>query len=294
MPSEIQYQKVAGNETHQSEIEPIDVESTENLPLVEPSSSAVVPYVVSAVDEEDDAELSDHDHAVIEALKAPPQRRIDGGDEIIEESSAAAGASSGIRPATSSIGMGNDGVFANIPAKPDNEVKETEEPPPYAEAAQDSVPPYYDTTILSDDPDEVMIEGLAVGSSFSFIWNMMIAMTFQFVGFMLTYLLHTSHASKNGSIAGLGITLIQYGLYLRSKDFRDDEYAFYSSQGDGSSSADQAAKAAADSDAEWAHSSIISFVLMILGWFLVIRATTEYIRIRRILSVIMATPDGSV
>lgn len=34
---------------------------------------------------------------------------------------------------------------------------------------------------------------------------------------MLTYLLHTTHAAKNGSRAGLGITLIQYGLYLRTR-----------------------------------------------------------------------------
>lgn len=119
-------------------------------------------------------------------------------------------------------------------------------------------------------------------------------MAFQFVGFLLTYLLHTSHAAKNGSKAGLGITLIQYGLYLRSKEFREDEYSYYSRQGDGSTAADQAAQAAADSDSEWGHNSIVSFLLMLVGWFLVIRSTGEYIRIRRILSVIMATPDGAV
>ena len=43
-------------------------------------------------------------------------------------------------------------------------------------------------------------------------------MSFQFVGFLLTTLLSTSHAAKNGSRAGLGITLIQYGLFLQSHD----------------------------------------------------------------------------
>ena len=38
---------------------------------------------------------------------------------------------------------------------------------------------------------------------------------FQFVGFMLTYLLHTTHAAKLGSRAGFGITLIQYGFAMR-------------------------------------------------------------------------------
>lgn len=42
-------------------------------------------------------------------------------------------------------------------------------------------------------------------------------MSFQFVGFLLTYLLHTTHAAKFGSRAGLGVTLIQYGFYLRQQ-----------------------------------------------------------------------------
>jgi len=294
--SDHQYQQVAGEEPHQPENDnpnSLAREPPETTPLVEAPSSPV-PYHVSAVDD-DDTELEQHDELVVNALKAPITRRDFGIDEIIEEPALGSSSGAGEGPRTTpALGMGNDGVFMNIPAKPDTDAKEVEEPPRYEEAARDSVPPYNDTTILSDDPDETLVEGLAVGSSFSFILNMMIAMTFQFVGFMLTYLLHTSHAAKNGAIAGLGITMIQYGLYLRSKDFRDDEYAFYAGQGDGSTAAEKAAKAAADNDAEWAHSSVVSFVLMIIGWFLVIRATSEYIRIRRILAVIMSTPDGSV
>ena len=40
---------------------------------------------------------------------------------------------------------------------------------------------------------------------------------FQFIGFLVTYLLHTTHAAKYGSRAGLGLTLIQYGFYSRSR-----------------------------------------------------------------------------
>ena len=46
---------------------------------------------------------------------------------------------------------------------------------------------------------------------------------------MLTYLLHTSHAAKYGSRAGLGITLIQYGLYSRESD----NSGFVGYEGDG-------------------------------------------------------------
>jgi len=38
---------------------------------------------------------------------------------------------------------------------------------------------------------------------------------FPFVGFILTYLLHTSHAAKYGSRAGLGLTLIQYRILFK-------------------------------------------------------------------------------
>ena len=42
----------------------------------------------------------------------------------------------------------------------------------------------------------------------NFVWNALVSVAFQFVGFILCYLLHTSHAAKQGSRAGLGINLI--------------------------------------------------------------------------------------
>jgi Protein of unknown function (DUF2370) len=64
----------------------------------------------------------------------------------------------------------------------------------------------------------MIIDSLPVGSVFAFLWNLLVSVSFQFVGFLLTYLLHTTHASKYGSRAGLGITLIQYGFYMRSPE----------------------------------------------------------------------------
>lgn len=46
---------------------------------------------------------------------------------------------------------------------------------------------------------------------------MLVSISFQFVGFLLTYVLHTTHAARLGSRAGLGITLIQYGFALRNQ-----------------------------------------------------------------------------
>jgi hypothetical protein len=58
---------------------------------------------------------------------------------------------------------------------------------------------------------DMIIDDLPSGSVWVFLVNMFISFFFQFVGFLLTFLLHTSHAAKYGSRAGLGLTLIQYG-----------------------------------------------------------------------------------
>ena len=62
----------------------------------------------------------------------------------------------------------------------------------------------------------MIIDDLPTGSFFTFCLNVFFSFFFQFVGFLLTYLLHTSHAAKFGSRAGLGLTLIQYGFYSRA------------------------------------------------------------------------------
>lgn len=50
-----------------------------------------------------------------------------------------------------------------------------------------------------------------------------VSMSFQFVGFFLTYLLHTSHATKNGSKAGLGFTFMSMGYQmLQGKSLTED------------------------------------------------------------------------
>ena len=103
-----------------------------------------------------------------------------------------------------------------------------EVPPSYAQAQADAVPSYWETTIhapsAANTPGDVIIDSLPTGSLFSFLWNMLVSISFQFVGFLLTYLLHTTHAAKLGSRAGLGITLIQYGFAMRGRgDFNGSD-----------------------------------------------------------------------
>lgn len=123
-------------------------------------------------------------------------------------------------------GLLNDGVFSNMMAKPtvnnaDADLQ-NDVPPTYEEAAADSTPPYWESTVFSPYGDGVFVDGLPVGNMINFIWNLMVSSAFQFVGFLLTYLLHTSHAAKEGSRAGLGITFMSYGYYM----IPDDHFIF--------------------------------------------------------------------
>lgn len=222
-------------------------------------------------------------------------------------------------------GTSNDGVFANVTAKPtvptrirdgkhgtasksvlvlndiflgDNTYLVPEDagndaPPSYATAQADAVPPYWETTVHApfspDSAGEMIIDSLPTGSLFSFSWNMLVSVSFQFVGFLMTYLLHTTHAARLGSRAGLGITLIQYGFALRGKidgergdwdSWRDptrptfatgaEADAWYSEHAatingtsplpSGPMPDDQTPSAVADATAEW-----LSFFLMTVG-----------------------------
>ncbi|PGH28740.1 hypothetical protein GX50_08515 [[Emmonsia] crescens] len=204
-------------------------------------------------------------------------------------------------------GTTNDGVFANLAAKPERGEKTEDLPPTYEQAAADATPPYWETTIIAPgmSSDEVYVDGLPVGSVFSFIWNGMISTSFQLVGFLLTYLLHTTHAAKNGSRAGLGLTLVQYGFYMKGSseiNRPSDPDGGYASPPDPNrhdfdpskvgqpgydSGTDSGSKPLAGiTTSEW-----ISYILMIVGWFILIRSISDFLRARRHEQLVLQSPD---
>ncbi|OCH94055.1 hypothetical protein OBBRIDRAFT_723532 [Obba rivulosa] len=217
-------------------------------------------------------------------------------------------------------GTSNDGVFANVTAKPSRPIRiqdgdetylvpedaQKDAPPSYAAAQADAVPPYWETTIhapsAATTSGEVIIDGLVTGSLFSFLWNMLVSISFQFVGFLLTYLLHTTHAAKLGSRAGLGITLIQYGFAMRSSVEYSDQESWWKPADQPRPTFDTAAEAeeyfknlnatAADtmpSDAAPppglligdATSEWLSFLLMTIGWFILLTSLLSFWRVKR-------------
>lgn len=145
------------------------------------------------------------------------------------------------------------------------------------------------------------IDGLPVGSLFSFIWNGMISMSFQLVGFLLTYLLHSSHAAKNGSRAGLGVTLIQYGFYMKGTNSGPGAGGMPGSQ-EGQGYATPPDPNAHDFDpntvtdggsggVEIAGSEWAAYILMTVGWFILIRAVSDYLKARKHEQLVLQSPD---
>ncbi|KAG1752660.1 uncharacterized protein EDB91DRAFT_1103720 [Suillus paluster] len=231
-------------------------------------------------------------------------------------------------------GTRNDGVFSNVAAKPSQGVRVQEgdnvylvpeessntAPPSYAAAQADAAPPYHTHSIFLPSSlnshtltqGYVAVDGLPTGTLFSFLWNALISTTFQFVGFVLTWVMHTTHAARYGSRAGLGVTLIQWGFGLRAR--LDDvngtglasdpadawpSSAFASTQDaeewananptitsdDDIISWTNSADGGADGNVGFLNSTAanewLSFFLMTAGWFLLLTSAFGFWRVKR-------------
>lgn len=129
-------------------------------------------------------------------------------------------------------------------------------------------------------------------------------MSFQLVGFLLTYLLHTSHAAKNGSKAGLGITLVQWGFGMRASRSPSGSPApdptnpnFGAGQPPDPNNHDFDPDKAADGAGGDAAGSLgaqefVAYALMIVGWFVLIRAIGEYLKARRHEQLVLSSSEG--
>lgn len=213
----------------------------------------------------------------------------------------------------------HDGVFANTQANDDDEDKPTDETPPsYEEAAADATPPYWATTILHPGyAEEVFIDGLPVGSPISFLWNMTVSSVFQFIGFVLTYLLHTSHSAKQGSRAGLGLTVFQIGMYMRNGNgspttdyssvpahqFVPSDPNHFDVGGYGSNIPGSAVIPTMEhvdpgqkEQEQAAHAKNVfwSGIIMIVGALVILKALWDYHRARRMENIVLQTPQHVV
>jgi hypothetical protein len=136
-------------------------------------------------------------------------------------------------------------------------------------------------------------------------------MSFQIVGFLLTYLLHTTHAAKNGSRAGLGATLVQYGFTMkgaagigRGSDASgapsDAGAVFAGTPADPNThDFDPATEGSSSGFEQGVNSGLgaitgsdwFAYILMIVGWFILIRALGDFLRARRHEQLVLQSPD---
>ncbi|KAG1455287.1 hypothetical protein G6F56_007104 [Rhizopus delemar] len=147
--------------------------------------------------------------------------------------------SSSSHTAPAILPVSSDGVFSNISAKPETDSKKLDETPPtYEEAAADATPPYWQTTIIAPaGMGDIVLQG---------------------------------------SRAGLGISLVQTGFYIRSRGtLEGDDY--YNSE-------EQENK---DNSVE---ADVIAYMLMLLGWFVVIRSVADYLRAKQMEKIICSEP----
>lgn len=126
-----------------------------------------------------------------------------------------------------------------------------------------------------------------------------ISLSFLFPGFLLTYLLHTTHAAKNGSLAGLGLTLVQYGFYMRTgKDAANPDEAnpgqFAGGVPDPNSHNFDPNAPTGDQGGSTSNGvgsgDFISYGLMIIGWLITLKSVTAFLRARREEQLVLASP----
>jgi hypothetical protein len=67
----------------------------------------------------------------------------------------------------------------------------------------------------------MIIDELPTGPFVTFLFTTLISWFFQFPGFLLTYLLHGTHAGRFGSQAGLALTLIQLGFGNTAREYEE-------------------------------------------------------------------------
>ncbi|KAJ2000987.1 hypothetical protein GGI06_005874 [Coemansia sp. S85] len=294
------------------------LEQLDEFELQEPAESSVAAYhgeaeqsltrdshtnvVPSAMDSDDEGDDSDDDYKDTSAGDTNAQPRPPRTEEAVAAAPAVGSSNPGGAQGAAARSAGpnpTDGVFANLAAKPElylgyDDKVPTESLPTYQDIygpQSNSAPPYFETAVISvGDEDELLVEGLPVGSIGSFMVNLVVSTAFQVVGYMLTFLLHGSHAAKNGSLAGLGITFMNFGFYIRThlgQNIFDDPSANYPPGQTGKPGRSE------DSDTPL-DNAYFAYLLMVIGAGIFIKAVFDYVRVRRLQTIIESSPEQNV
>lgn len=198
-----------------------------------------------------------------------------------------------------------DGVFANLAALQDASRSASSANaaslPSYQDSLEDPVPPYWETQAADSWDGEVYVDGLPVGSVLSVLWTALVSSMFQFVGFVVTYLLHTSHGSKAGSQIGLCVSLVNLGLASLPVDPQkvsngdklqmwvpkvpsaiDFDPETLQNHLNGFQSALQGADPVAQTSTNPHSKKLLSYVLIAAGGLIAVRALWDFFRVKKL------------
>jgi len=169
-----------------------------------------------------------------------------------------------------SVPQSTDGVFANIAID-----KSTDTPPKYED---DRLPTYgevfngevqpgvFGSVVITPTVSDGLVDGMPVGNGMTFLLTMLVSWLFGVVGFLCAYLMSASHAGRCGARAGIGLQLIHWGIYMQSYL---SQYDWYEENGSSSYTLDS-----------YPMPKWLSYVFMLAGWFLFVRACTSFFHAR--------------
>jgi len=178
----------------------------------------------------------------------------------------------------------NDGVFSNVIVTPPPPPKYEEDVlPSYNEALDGTSPLSRFRVSLMSDEDSDIFEGRRVGNGWTFFFSTMISWFFGILGFICVHMMSQTHAGKMGARAGFGLMAIQFGFYVRKYYYLTQEIingeesqGSQGSQGNpGSDSQEMQLSPDAEEFSVW-----LSYLFMILGWFIFVKALMEFVRLR--------------
>lgn len=176
-----------------------------------------------------------------------------------------------------------DGVFSNLSAKP-SAVKDFQEIEPPSYESTEQAPPYFEATVAATfaEDGEVLVEGMEVGNVFTLVINAVVSCAFDFIGFLLTSMLATSHAARCGSRIGLGITMVRYGIVVKTRDVNQEaeQYRYY----------DPDTNETPEGLAQ--QNQFVSYLLLIIGMILITHANFEFYRAHRLRRIILSNENA--
>lgn len=110
----------------------------------------------------------------------------------------------------------HDGVFSNLNEKP--EVRSDALPTYTQVTGEAEYDPFhgYDVTYcrIGDFYGEMLIDNIPAGTWAGLLLSAFFSCIFDFIGFIMTFFLSTSHGTRKGALIGLSITLARYGLMI--------------------------------------------------------------------------------